>query len=86
MPIVAPSLLSANYLNLQADCNMLNESEADWFHLDVMDGRFVPNITFGMFIIEAMHKMAQIELAATNTCSNFRGFCSRIARRMEYAA
>lgn len=52
MPIIAPSLLSANFLNLEADCNMLNESQADWFHLDVMDGRFVPNISFGPMIIE----------------------------------
>ncbi len=56
MLIVAPSLLSANYLNLQADCNMLNESEADWFHLDVMDGRFVPNISFGPMLIEFFRK------------------------------
>ena len=62
MPIIAPSLLSANFINLQADCNMLNESEADWFHLDVMDGRFVPNITFGPMIIEFIRK------ATTKVC------------------
>ena len=56
MPIIAPSLLSANFINLQADCNMLNESQADWFHLDVMDGRFVPNISFGPMIIEFIRK------------------------------
>ena len=56
MPIVAPSLLSADFLNLQKDCNMLNESQADWFHLDVMDGRFVPNISFGFPIIEKVRK------------------------------
>jgi ribulose-phosphate 3-epimerase len=56
MPIIAPSLLSANFINLEADCKMLNESEADWFHLDVMDGRFVPNITFGPMIIEFIRK------------------------------
>lgn len=56
MPIVAPSLLSANYLNLEADCKMLNESEADWYHLDVMDGRFVPNISFGPMLIEFFRK------------------------------
>jgi ribulose-phosphate 3-epimerase len=56
MAIVAPSFLSANFLNLEADCKMINESEADWFHLDVMDGRFVPNITFGPMIIEFIRK------------------------------
>jgi len=56
MPIIAPSLLSANFLALQKDCDMLNKSEADWFHLDVMDGRFVPNISFGLPIIEQIRK------------------------------
>lgn len=52
MALIAPSLLAADFLNLQKECTMLNESEADWFHLDVMDGRFVPNISYGMPIIE----------------------------------
>ena len=56
MPIIAPSLLASNFINLQADCNMLNQSQADWFHLDVMDGRFVPNISFGPMIIEFFSK------------------------------
>lgn len=56
MPIIAPSLLSANFLQLQKDCDMLNQSEADWFHLDVMDGRFVPNISFGPMLIEFFRK------------------------------
>lgn len=56
MPIIAPSLLSANFINLQADCEMLNSSVADWYHLDVMDGTFVPNITFGPMIIEFLRK------------------------------
>ena len=50
MPIIAPSLLAANFLNLQQECDMLNESNADWFHIDIMDGVFVPNISFGAMI------------------------------------
>ena len=54
---IAPSLLAADFRNLEAECRMLNKSEADWYHLDVMDGKFVPNITFGQFVISAFHKM-----------------------------
>lgn len=56
MAIIAPSLLTADFLHLEENCKMLDESEADYFHLDVMDGRFVPNISFGMPIIKQMRK------------------------------
>ena len=56
MALIAPSLLSADFLNLATACEMLNKSEADWFHLDVMDGRFVPNISFGLPVIEHIRK------------------------------
>lgn len=62
MPIIAPSLLASDFLQLQKECTMLNESEADWFHLDVMDGRFVPNISFGLPVIE------QIRTATKKIC------------------
>jgi ribulose-phosphate 3-epimerase len=56
MSLIAPSLLASDFLHLDAVCKMINESEADWFHLDVMDGRFVPNISFGIPVIEHIRK------------------------------
>jgi ribulose-phosphate 3-epimerase len=59
MPLIAPSLLSADFLKLQQECDMLNQSEADWYHLDVMDGNFVPNISFGPMLISFFRKATQ---------------------------
>ncbi|MBB2145047.1 ribulose-phosphate 3-epimerase [Pedobacter sp. LMG 31464] len=56
--IIAPSILSADFANLQRDIEMINTSEADWFHVDVMDGAFVPNISFGFPVLEAVKKYA----------------------------
>ena len=56
MALIAPSLLASNFLNLEAECKMLNESSADWYHLDIMDGRFVPNISYGPMLVEVFRK------------------------------
>ncbi len=62
MAIIAPSLLASDFLNLASECMMLNKSQADWYHLDVMDGRFVPNISFGPMLVEFFRK------ATTKVC------------------
>ena len=62
MAIIAPSLLAADFLQLQKACDMLNESNADWYHLDIMDGRFVPNISYGPMLVNFFRT------ATTKTC------------------
>ncbi|MEZ4800190.1 MAG: ribulose-phosphate 3-epimerase [Flavobacteriales bacterium] len=59
MRLIAPSILSADFANLQRDVEMINDSAADWFHVDVMDGVFVPNISFGFPVIKAVQQYAK---------------------------
>ena len=59
IPIIAPSLLAADFANLQRDIELINRSDADWFHLDIMDGQFVPNISFGIPVCQAIAKHAE---------------------------
>ena len=59
MPIIAPSILSADFGNLQRDVEMINNSKADWFHVDIMDGVFVPNISFGFPVMKNIFKHAK---------------------------
>ena len=68
--LIAPSLLSADFSNLKKDIEMVNDSEADWFHLDIMDGHFVPNISFGIPVVKSIKKYSKktldVHLMITN--------------------
>ena len=78
MKRIAPSVLAADFANLQRDVEMLNESEADWIHVDIMDGAFVPNISFGLPVCKAIHRHAQkpldVHLMIANPDAYLEGF------------
>jgi ribulose-phosphate 3-epimerase len=80
MPLIAPSMLSADFSNLRPDIEMINNSQADWFHLDVMDGVFVPNISFGIPVIKAISKFARkpldVHLMIVHPERYFEQFCA----------
>ena len=62
---IAPSVLAADFGNLQRDCEMINNSDADWFHIDIMDGVFVPNISFGMPVLQSINRIAKKNINLT---------------------
>ena len=77
--LIAPSLLAADFGNLAADIEMLNDSQADWLHLDVMDGVFVPNISFGFPVMEAMSKVTKKPLDVHLMITQPEKFTKRVA-------
>jgi len=81
---VAPSILSANFLNLGKEIEMLNESEADWIHIDVMDGVFVPNISFGFPVLDFVKKAARKPLDVHLMIVEPQKFISEVAATGAY--
>lgn len=86
--IIAPSVLAADFLNLGRDIQMLNESSAEWIHIDVMDGRFVPNISFGLPVLEAIHsatsKFLDVHLMIVEPEKYFKDFAKAGANLISF--
>ena len=77
-PIIAPSLLSADFGNLEKDIEMINQSEADWLHLDIMDGVFVPNISFGFPVLKHVARLSRKPLDVHLMIVNPEKFISEV--------
>lgn len=82
--LIAPSVLSADFANLQRDIELINSSEADWFHIDVMDGVFVPNISFGFPVLEAIQRYAEKSLDVHLMIVNPDQYIDRFAKAGAY--
>ena len=77
--LIAPSILSADFSNLKSDIEMVNESQADWFHIDIMDGVFVPNISFGMPVLKSIKEYANKPLDVHLMITNPKKYVKKFA-------
>ncbi len=79
-PIIAPSLLAADFAKLGEECEMINESECEWLHLDIMDGVFVPNISYGFPVLESVHRLCHKEMDAHLMIVHPENYIDRFAK------